>query len=137
MLAVMVLRQHRVTSSKTVRTRAPCVASCMKHAIKTWSAVCSAAPHSQFGEGARLHLCMDEWNCPTPVCRQLNLTQAVRGKLIPIGQANRPTGYGYENTKHGCIFTVLRVPSINHPLKIADTRQGCLIDFAQLAQTVV
>ena len=26
----------------------------------TWSAVCSAVLHSQFGEGARPHLCMDE-----------------------------------------------------------------------------
>ena len=27
-----------------------------------WSAVCSEAPHSQFGEGAAPHLYMDEWN---------------------------------------------------------------------------
>ena len=54
-------------------------------AVSTWSAVCSEAPHSQFGEGARPHLCMDEWNRPTPVRRRLSLTQAARGKPIPTG----------------------------------------------------
>ena len=44
--------------------RAPCGARCIGHAVRTWSAVCSEAPHSQFGERARPHLCMDEWNCP-------------------------------------------------------------------------
>ena len=50
-----------------------------------WSVVCSEAPHLQFGEGARPHLCMDKWNHPTPVCRQLSLTPAVWGKPIPTG----------------------------------------------------
>ena len=71
MLAVMLLSQHRVSSSKTVRPRAPCGARCIGHAVSTWSAVCSEAPHSQFDEGARPHLCMDEWNRPTP-CWWLN-----------------------------------------------------------------
>ena len=85
MLAVMLLSQHRVSSSKTVRPRAPCGARCMGHIVSTWSAVCSEAPHSQFGEGARPHLCMDEWNRLTPVRRRLSLTQAARGKPIPTG----------------------------------------------------
>ena len=87
MLAVMSLSQHRVSSSKTVRPHAPCGARCIGHAVSTWSAVCSEAPHSQFGEGARPHLCMDEWNRPTPVRRRLNFTQAARGKPIPTGLA--------------------------------------------------
>ena len=74
MLAVMSLSHHRVSSSKTVRPRAPCDARCIGHAVSTWSAVCSEAPHSQFAEGARPHLCMDEWNRPTPVRRRLGLT---------------------------------------------------------------
>ena len=49
MLAVMLLSQHRVSSSKTVRPHAPCGARCMGHAVSTWSAVCSEVPHSQFG----------------------------------------------------------------------------------------
>ena len=79
MLAVMSLSQHRVLSSKTVRPRAPCGARCIGHAVSTWSMVCSEAPHLQFGEGARPHLCMDEWNRPTTVCRQLSLTQVALG----------------------------------------------------------
>ena len=87
MLSVVSLSQHRVSSFKTVRPRAPCGARCIGHAVSTWSAVCSEAPHSQFSEGARPHLCMDEWNCPTPVCRWLSLTQAAWGKSIPTGLA--------------------------------------------------
>ena len=90
MLAVVLLSQHRVLSSKTVRPRAPCGARCIGHAVSTWPAVCSEAPHSQFGEGARPHLCMDEWNRPTPIRRRLSLTQAARGKPIPTGLALVP-----------------------------------------------
>ena len=88
MLAVMLLSQHRVSSSKTVRPHALCGARCIGHAVSTWSAVCSEVPHSQFGEGARPHLCMDKCNCPTPVCRRLSLTQATWGKPIPTGLAS-------------------------------------------------
>ena len=90
MLAVMLLSQHRVSSSKTVRPHAPCSARCIGHAVNTWSAVCSEVPHLQFGEGARPHLCMDKWNRPTPVHRQLSLTHAARGKPIPTGLAPVP-----------------------------------------------
>ena len=38
MLAVMLLSQHRVSSSKTVRPRALCGARCIGHAVSTWSA---------------------------------------------------------------------------------------------------
>ena len=79
-LAVMLLSQHRVSSSKTVRPRAPCGTQCIGHAVRTWSAVCSEAPHSQFGEGARPHLCMNKWNRSTPVRRRLSLIQAAQGK---------------------------------------------------------
>ena len=76
MLAVVLLSRHRVSSSKTVRPRAPCGARCIGHAVSKWSAVCSEAPHSQCGKEARPHLCMDEWNRPTPVRRRLILTPA-------------------------------------------------------------
>ena len=87
MLAVISLSQHRVSSSKTVRPRVPCGARCIGHTVSTWSAVCSEASHSQFDEGARPHLCMDEQNRPTPVCRRLSLTQAAWDKPIPTGLA--------------------------------------------------
>ena len=82
MLAVVLLSQHRVSSSKIVRLRAPCDARYIGHAVSTWSAVCSEASHSQFGKGARPHLCMDEWNRPTPVRRRLSLTQVALDKPI-------------------------------------------------------
>ena len=85
MLAVMLLSQHRVLSSKTVRPRSPCDFQCMGHAIRTWSAVCSEVPHSSFDEGARPHLCMDEWNRPKLVLKRLSLSQAARHKPIPTG----------------------------------------------------
>ena len=81
MLAVMSLSQHRVSSSKTVRSRAPYGARCIGHAVSTWSAVCSEAPHSQFGEGARPHLCMDKSNRPTPVHRQRFRAADTNGRL--------------------------------------------------------
>ena len=90
MLAVVSLSQHRVSSSKTVRPGAPCGARCIGHAIRTWPSVCSEAPHSQFGEGAGPHLCMDEWNRLTPVRRRLSLTQAARGKPVPTSLAPVP-----------------------------------------------
>ena len=39
MLAVMLLSQHRVSSSKTVRPHPPCGARCIGHAVSTWSVV--------------------------------------------------------------------------------------------------
>ena len=87
MMAVMLLSHHRVSSSKTVRPRAPCGARCIGHAIRTWSAVCSTVPHLQFGKEATPHLCMDEWNRPIPAFKCLSLTQAARDKPIPTGLA--------------------------------------------------
>ena len=78
----------KLASSFVIQNRqTSCSMWCPMDAVSTWSAVCSKAPHSQFGEGARPHLCMDEWNRPTPVRRRLSLNQATRGKLIPTGLA--------------------------------------------------
>ena len=85
MLAAMLLSPNRVSLFKTLRLRSLFGARCMGHAIKTWSAFCSKAMHSYFGEGARIYSYMDECNCPISVCRRLSLIQAVRGKLILIG----------------------------------------------------
>ena len=107
MMAVMSLSQHRVSSSKTVRPRGPCGARCIGHAVSTGSVVCSEAPHSQFGEGARPHLCMDEWNCPTPVRRRLSLTQAAR--VSPSQQAwhwSRAQKHGAWKHFHSTPFSI-------------------------------
>ena len=135
MLAVVLLSRHRVLSSKTVKPRAPCGARCIGHAVSTWSAVCSEAPHSQFGEGARPHLCMDEWNRQTPVRRRLSLTQATRGKSITTGLALVP------GTKARSLEAFRNIPFSICGLSIQNRGcqvwQGCPKDSAQLAQTGV
>ena len=60
MLGVMVLSQHRVSTSKTVSPRIPIGARCTGHVRMMCSSVCYAAPHSQFDVGARPHLCMND-----------------------------------------------------------------------------
>ena len=85
MLAVMLLSQHQVFSSKTI---SPCGARCMGHTIRMWSVVCSAVLHLQFSEGVRPCLCIYKWNHPIPVhSKWLSLTQAVQGKPISTGLA--------------------------------------------------
>ena len=135
MLAVVLLSQHRVSSFETVRPRAPCGARCIGHAISTWSGICSEAPHSQFGEGARPHLFMDEWNRPTPVRRRLSLTQAARGKPIPTGLAPVPgtkarslEAFSQYSAFHLCfVHSEARMPNLARLSK----------DSAHLAQTGV
>ena len=124
MLAVVLLSQNRVSSSKTVRPRAPCGARCIGHAVETWSAVCSEAPHSQFGERVRPHLCMDEWNCPTPVRRRLSLTQAARGKPIPTRLLPVP---GTKARSLKAFFTILRFPFVICPFRSADAKSGKVV----------
>ena len=124
MLAVMLLSQHRVLSSKTVRPSALSGSRCMGHAIRTWSAVCSAVPHSQFGEGARPYLCMDEWNRPTPVLKRFSLNQAARDKPIPTGllpvwaQKHGAQKY-FHNTPHSIynLSTQKRGCQVVHPFR--------------------
>ena len=130
MLAVMSLSQHRVLSSKTVRPRAPCGARCIGHAVSTWSAVCSEAPHSQFGEGATPHLCMDKWNRPTPVRRQ--------PKLLGVSPSQQAWHRSREQ-KHGAWKHFHSTPFSICDLSIQKRRcqvwQDCPKDSAQLAQT--
>ena len=85
MLTAREFSQHLVSSSKTVRPNIPRGARCVGHCEIMWSAVCSLAPHSQFGKGARPHLYMDEPKRPTPERRRLSLTQEALGRLMPIG----------------------------------------------------
>ena len=62
MLTALILSQRRVSSSRANRPRIPFGARCRGQVEMMWSAVCSVAPHSQFGEGATPHLYKDEWN---------------------------------------------------------------------------
>ena len=116
MLAMMLKSQHRVLLSKTVRPCAPCGPQCIGHAIRTWSAVCSVVPHLHFGERAKPHLCMDEWNT-SPQAVELNpscLGQACPNRL--------GTGPGQKNTESGRIFIVLCIPFMVCPLKSTDAK---------------
>ena len=82
-----------------------------------WSAICSKAPHSQFGEGVR-----PRWNSPNVIARmELPNTSPQAIELNPSclrqAQSNRPgTGDEYESTNPRCILTVLRVSSLIRPL---------------------
>ena len=134
MLALVLLSQHRVSSSKTVKPRAPCGARCIEHAVRTWSAVCSEAPHSQFGEGARPNLCMDEWNRPTPVRRPLSLTQAARGKLITAWHRSRVQKHGAWKYFHNISLSIC---DLSIQKRGCQVWQGCPKDSAQLTQTGV
>ena len=133
MLAVMMLSRHRVSSSKTVRPRASCGAQCMGSVIRMWSAVCSGAPHSQFGEGARPYLCIDECNHPTPVRRRLSLTQAVRSKLIPTGLA-LILCMEAQSLKVFSQYSAFHSSTEKCKCQVL---QACLIDSTKLAQTGV
>ena len=125
MLAVMLLSQHRVSSSKTVKPCAPCGAQYMVHAIRTWSVVCSVMPHLEFGEETRPYLCMDKWNHPTPVLKQLSLTQNCLGQA----NSNRPgTCPGHKNTEPGRIFAVLHIPFIICPLRSANAKSSKVVE---------
>ena len=135
MLVVVLLSQHRVSSSKNVRPRAPYSARCIGHAVSTWSAVCSEAPHSQFGEGARPHFCMHKWNRQTPIRRRLSLTQATRGKPIPIGLA--PVSDTKARSLEAFHSTPFSICDLSIQRRGCQVWQACPRDFAQLAQTGV
>ena len=130
----MVLSRNWVSSSKPsdhvlhTQYHMPAV----RHAVKTWSAVCSAAPGSQSCEGVRPHCAWTNGITLTPVCRRLSLTQAVRRKPNPSYWSR--IGCGYEITKPECILTVLRVLSMIRPL--GNTRLASSIQLSSRPEIV-
>ena len=92
-------------------------------------------PHLQFGEGARPHLCMDKWNCPTPVCRQLSLT-----KLLGVSPSQQAWHWS-QAQKHRAWKHFHSTPHSICGLSIqrrgCQVWQGCPKDSMQLAQTGV
>ena len=93
------------------------------HAVRTWSIVCSVVPHSQFNERARPHLCMNKWNCLTPVLKWLSLTQAAQDKPIPAGLA---LVLGTK-TQPQRIFTVLCISFMICPLRSVDAKSSKVV----------
>ena len=81
MLATMLLSQHRVSLFSFTNPWHPLVARYNGLSRTTRAAIRSYAPLSQIG--ASLHLCIDDWNLPTPVQRRLSRIQASLGKPMP------------------------------------------------------
>ena len=104
----------------------------MGHVIRMWSAVCLGVLQSQFNEVARAHLCMDKWNPPTPVHRQLSLTQVVQSKLVPaclvLAMGMKDGAYRYS---HG---TPCFIYNLSTEMLRCLVWQGCLKVSMQLAQ---
>ena len=110
MLAMVLLSQHQLLLSKTIRPHAPCGARCIGHAIRTWSAICSEAPHSQF---------------------TTLTTQASWGKLIPTGLALVP-GTKARSLEAPSQYSVFHLQFVHSEHKCR-VWQGCPKDSAQLA----
>ena len=70
--------------------------------VKMCSAVCSAAPHTQFVQEMRARSCMYELNHPTTICRRLSLTRGVRGKPFltgpPLVLGMKPSTWMYSHS---------------------------------------
>ena len=129
MLAVVLLSQHRVSSSKTVRPRAPCGARCIGHAVR----------HGlRFAQRRRTRNSVKERD---PICawtngiarRRLSLIQAARGKPIPTGLTpvrGRKAGslkHFYSTPRSICDLSIQK--------RGCQIWQGCPRDSAHLAQT--
>jgi len=79
-----VLSSHSiVSSSRTVRPCSPQGGRWIRHWRRTWSTVCSSAPHSQAAEEAIPRLYKQEQKRTTLVRRRLSWTQALSGRVIP------------------------------------------------------
>ena len=129
---VMLLNKNGVFLSKTIRPRAPCDARCMGHAIRTWSTVCSAAPHLQFSEGARPHLCVNERRIANTSPKAVELNPS----CLEQAHSNRPgTGSGYKNTNLGSILKILRVQFMVRPLRSTDAKSNKVVQRFRAAGT--
>ena len=122
MLTVILLSQHRISSSETVRPRFTCGARCMRPDIRARFAVCLMAPHSQFSEGADL-ICAWTIKSPKASTQAIKLTQAV----LQAYSNRSGTGSGNENMEREFILAVLCVPFIICPLKSADAKCGKVV----------
>ena len=85
-LTVVLLSQHRVSSSKTVRFRAPCGAQLIGHAVEHGLRFVQGHHTLNFMK-KRDPICAWTKELPNTVRNRLSLTQAARGKPIPTGLA--------------------------------------------------
>ena len=124
MLAVMLLSQHRVLSSKTIRLNALCGAQCIGHAVRTWSAVCSEVPHLQFSEGARPHCKEQQMELPNTSPQVVEPNSSCSGYAHPSRPGTSP---GRKSTEPGSIFTVLHFPFVIRPFRSMDAKSGKVV----------
>jgi len=75
MLSAILLSQFTVSSSRATKPSVPFGGWCRGQEASMISAVCSSAPHLQFAEGTKPHLCIVERKSPMPVRRRFSLTQ--------------------------------------------------------------
>ena len=69
------------------------------------------------------HFCLDEWNCPTPVLRQL-----INPNCSCHAHPNRlGTNFGYKNKEPGSIFTTLHIPFMVNLFRSADAKSGKVV----------
>ena len=119
----MVFSQHRVLSSKTVRLCALCNAPCMKHIIGRcrrcvqWRRILnSVKSKTPFGHG--------QMKLPKTSLQEIKFNPNCLGRA----RSNTDTGFGYENTEPGCIFTVLHVPFAICQLRSSDAKLAKLFE---------
>ena len=92
--------------------------------LRMLSAVCSKVQHSQFSKGAKPHLCMNKWNCLTPVLHVIELDPSCLGKAHSNKSGTSP---GYANMELEYILAVLCVPSIACLLRSMDPKFGKVV----------
>jgi len=86
MLSAVVLSQFTtVSSSRAAKPSVPFGGWYRGQEASMLSAVCSSAPHLQLAESTKPHLCIVEWNSPTPVRRRFSLTQEGLDRVIHGG----------------------------------------------------
>jgi len=86
MQSFVVWSQSTVSSSRAAKPSIPFGGYYKGQEASMWSAVCSSAPHLQFAEDTKPHLCIVERNSPTPVRRRFSLTQEGLCRVIPGGE---------------------------------------------------
>jgi len=68
----------------------------------------------QFTQGTKPHLCIIEWNSPTPVRKQFSLMQEGLGRVIPGGEG---PGYGI-NVWRPEVFSAIPYSAYDPPRKL-------------------
>ena len=118
MLAVMELSQHVVSSSKTIRSIIPRGVRCVGPVKIMWSAVCLLAPHLQFPEEARPHLC-GRTETPNTSTQAIEFDPCCSGQTHSNRSCADPRNV---DTEPRCTLGVFCVPCQVRPLGSTDAQ---------------